>query len=52
MPKPTMTAEDYDPEDAIEQFNAEVAKRMKAGLSRDRAVAAVVTRTPRLIKHF
>jgi ATP-dependent protease ClpP protease subunit len=45
-------AEDLDPEDHIANFKNAVAAQMKAGKSRDRAVAQVVTKHPELHKAY
>ena len=45
-------AEDIDPEDHIARFNALVMAQIKAGKSRDKAIAQVVMKNPELHKNY
>jgi hypothetical protein len=44
--------EAFNDEDPISVFNSEVAAKMKGGLSRDAAIAAVAVRNPDLHREF
>jgi hypothetical protein len=52
MVKALKTTAYSDEDDAVEIFNMAVQKKMKKGLSRDRAVEAIARMNPELHKNF